>query len=129
MFLFQNSNIVDAFWIICFWKTMLSCLSEKGYSFIKRRHKRNIFYLPLILLRKIPFLKGCTAWKESVFGIILVRIFLHSDWIRRDTPYSARMRENMDQNNSEYGHFLRIVEIHCNAPKNIMEAYKFINPF
>ena len=22
-------------------------------------------------------------------------------------PYSIRMRENMDQNNSEYGHFLR----------------------
>ena len=22
-------------------------------------------------------------------------------------PYSARMRQNMDQNNSEYGHFLR----------------------
>ena len=28
-----------------------------------------------------------TAWQVSVFGVILVRIFLHSDWIRRDTPY------------------------------------------
>ena len=26
-----------------------------------------------------------TAWKVSVFGVILVRIFPHSDWIRRDT--------------------------------------------
>ena len=26
-----------------------------------------------------------TAWKMSVFGVILVRIFQHSDWIRRDT--------------------------------------------
>ena len=25
------------------------------------------------------------------------------------SPYSVRMRENMDQNNSEYGHFLRSV--------------------
>ena len=33
----------------------------------------------------------------SVFGVILVRIF----------PYSVRMRKNTDQNNSEYGHFLR----------------------
>ena len=26
-----------------------------------------------------------TAWKVSVFGVILVRFFPHSDWIRRDT--------------------------------------------
>ena len=25
-----------------------------------------------------------TAWKVSVIGVILVRIFPHSDWIRRD---------------------------------------------
>ena len=54
-----------------------------------------------------------TMWKVSVFGVILVHIFPHSDWIRRDTvhlspisPYSVRMRENKDQNNSEYGQFL-----------------------
>ena len=45
-----------------------------------------------------------TAWKVSVFGVILVHIFSHSDWIRRDTleisPYLVRMRENTDQNNS-----------------------------
>ena len=34
------------------------------------------------------------------------------------SPYSVRMRENADQNNSEYGHFLRsgedaITIIHC----------------
>ena len=28
-----------------------------------------------------------TAWKVSVFGVISVRIFPHSDWIRRDTLY------------------------------------------
>ena len=46
-----------------------------------------------------------TAWKVSVFGVILHNIFLRSDW----------MRENADQNNSEYGHFLRsgIIQI-CN---------------
>ena len=36
----------------------------------------------------------------SVIGVILVRIFPHSD-------YLVRMRENADQNNSEYRHFLR----------------------
>ena len=38
-----------------------------------------------------------TAWEVSVFGVILVRIFPHSDWAR----------ENADQNNSEYEHFSR----------------------
>ena len=28
-----------------------------------------------------------TAWKVSPFGVFLVRIFPHSDWIRRDTAY------------------------------------------
>ena len=42
----------------------------------------------------------------SIFGVILVRIFSHSAWIRRDL-YSVRMRENADQNNIDYGHFSR----------------------
>ena len=49
-----------------------------------------------------------TSWQVSVFRDFLVRIFPHSDWIRRDTeylPYSVRLRENMEQKNSKYGHF------------------------
>ena len=53
------------------------------------------------------FLK-ITAEKVSVFGVILVCILPHSDWIRRDSLYlSVRMRGNVDQNNSEREHFLR----------------------
>ena len=29
--------------------------------------------------------KTITAWKVSVFGVFLVRVFPHLDWIRRDT--------------------------------------------
>ena len=29
------------------------------------------------------------------------------------SPYSVQMRENADQNNSEYGHFSRSVEVLC----------------
>ena len=54
------------------------------------------------------------AWKVSLFGVILVRIFPHSGWIgeipsisRSISLYSFQMRENADQKNSEYGHFLR----------------------
>ena len=50
-----------------------------------------------------------TTWKVSVFGIILVRIFPHSDWIRRDTPYLSVFSPNADQNNSEHAHFSRSV--------------------
>ena len=62
------------------------------------------------------FIESCRRYhnlgareKVSVFGVVLVRIFPHSDWIRRDciSPYSVRLRENTDQNNSEYGHILR----------------------
>ena len=50
-----------------------------------------------------------TAWKVSMFGVFLVRIFPHSDWIRKVLqifPYSLRIRENTDKKNSEYEHFL-----------------------
>ena len=37
-------------------------------------------------LKKKKFISN-TAWKVSVFGIFLVRIFPHLDWIRRDAVY------------------------------------------
>ena len=45
----------------------------------------------------------------SVFEVILVRIFPHSDWIRRVlviSPYSVWVRENTNQNSSECGQVL-----------------------
>ena len=75
----------------------------------------NVSILYCLKTPEIPRFPGVStiAWKVSVFGVALVRIFRHLGWIRRDIPflcifpYSVRMRENMDQNNSEYGHFLR----------------------
>ena len=47
-----------------------------------------------------------TASKVSVLAVILVRIsHIQTEYL----SVSARMRENTDQNNSEYGHFLRSV--------------------
>ena len=37
-----------------------------------------------------------TAWKVSVFGVILVRIFQHPDGIRRDTSYLSVFSPNTD---------------------------------
>ena len=45
-----------------------------------------------------------TAWKVSVFRVMLVRIFrIRAEYVAilRISPYSVRMRNNTDQNNSE----------------------------
>ena len=50
------------------------------------------------------------AQKVSVFGVILVRfscIWTEYGQTWSISPYSVRLRENLDQNNSEYVHFLR----------------------
>ena len=55
-----------------------------------------IFVLKLSENGKAMFIAETnTAWKESVFGVILVRIFLHSDWIQRDIPYLLVFSPNM----------------------------------
>ena len=43
-----------------------------------------------------------TAWKVSVFGVILVRIFPHSDRIRTDTEYLSVFRPNVGKSGPEY---------------------------
>ena len=49
----------------------------------------------------------------------------HSNCIRRDTPYAGKCRENADQNNAEYGHFLRRVNVWLDSECNYgpTEAY------
>ena len=55
--------------------------------------------------------KCLTAWKESLFGVFLIRIFPHSvGWKYVEILRKiVRMRENADQKNSEYGHFSRVL--------------------
>ena len=71
------------------------------------------------------FLSSFTAWKVSVFGVFLVGIFPHSDWIW----------ENMDQKNSEYGHFSRSVyyhfdniSLHIQGTENTFPSEIFFTP-
>ena len=56
-----------------------------------------------------------TVWKVSVFGVFLVRIF----------PYSVRMLENTDQNNSEYGHFSHSFSFTWNKVKHGSRSVSF----
>ena len=44
---------------------------------------------------------------SELFCSVFSRIRTEYGEIRSISPYSVRMRENTDQNNSEYGHFLR----------------------
>ena len=44
---------------------------------------------------------------RSVFWSVFSRIRTEYGEILRISPYSVRMRENADQNYSEYGHILR----------------------
>ena len=51
-----------------------------------------------------------SAWKVFVFEVFLVRIFPHSDWIRRDTPFLFVFSPNAGKHgpeNSQYRHFSR----------------------
>ena len=75
---------------------------------LKKRLWHSVF---LWILQNFDFLKEInidlnsvitTASKVSAFGVILVCIFPHSDWIRRD---------NSDQNNYKCDHFLHSVKV------------------
>ena len=55
-------------------------------SYVCQRKK--VFLMSTTLKRE--WCLFCTAWKVSVFAVVLVRIFLHLDWIRtRITPNMA----------------------------------------
>ena len=60
---------------------------------------------------KVPLCKKC-PYSELFWSVF----FTHSDWLRRNTMYhsvvnlnAGKCGKNADQNNSEYGHFLRSV--------------------
>ena len=57
----------------------------------------------------ITLCKKCTY--SELFWSTFPRILTEYGEIRSTSPCSVRMRENAEQNNSEYGHFLRSVSI------------------
>ena len=59
------------------------------------------FYRPR--RKKCPYLE--------LFWSVFCRIWTEYGEIQSISPYSVQMRENADQNNSEYGHFLRSGQI------------------
>ena len=98
------------------WKLSTLLLVTKFYLFAESfYYKRKYVTLRISEMRDIfsPIEKGVSSLSLSVYGVILVRIFLHLDWIRRSiSPYSVRMRENVDHNISEYWHFTQCMPSH-----------------
>ena len=47
---------------------------------------------------------------DTLNCLIYIQLLSAKFALRKNCPYSFRMRENMDQNNSEYVHFSRSVE-------------------
>ena len=77
------------------------------------------------VLKMISFGKRdfSTVWKVSVFEVFLVRIFPHSDWLRRNTPYLFVFCPNA----GKYGHFsssVVLTRISCYQfqPESIFQA-------
>ena len=97
--------VLRKYFFQCIIAALEKLLRKFNISFIFLEFPTEIV-LPLNCVEVFSFSQLYTTWKVSVYGVFLVRIFPHSDWIRRDTEYSVGMRENTDQENSEYRHFL-----------------------
>ena len=69
------------------------------------------------LCEKCPYL--------GFFWSVFSRIWTEYKKILSISPYSVRMRENMDQNDSKYGHFSRIVWDRHMTFKNLGTPSKF----
>ena len=82
------------------------CYGNFCLDFSDTAIERNVYEgLSLLLRRKCPY--------SELFWSVLSRIWTEQREMRSISIYSVRMRENADQNNSEYGHFSRSVYIYC----------------
>ena len=70
-------------------------------------NKKNVIKIKVsFLFKKIYSLCKICLYLE-LFWSIFPRIWTENTEIRSTSPYSVEMRENADQNNSEYGHISR----------------------
>ena len=71
------------------WPLSIPSENIRKTSDVFRVHNKKILVWNVFLIfnRKHFFKKDFTTWKVSVFGVFLVRIFAHSDWIWIHTEY------------------------------------------
>ena len=85
--------------------------SNCSFASLKWFRKLHVHHAFLInvdkILSSIPLREKCPY--SEIFWSAFSRIWTEYGEILRVSPYSVRIRENADQNNSEYRHFLRSV--------------------
>ena len=101
----NNFTIIKCF-SKSFWTylTILKCTS-KGLRMVFEKFALHSYQI--WTLYNTPALKNLlssdslTAWKVFVFGVILVRIFPHSDWTPRKIPHLSVFSPNMGKSGPE----------------------------
>ena len=84
------------------YKTMMWKYFQNSVCNFREKWEINrIFLLTLMFASFFDTINNITAWKLPVFGVFRMRIFLHSDWIRRDTPYLYIFSPNAGKHGQE----------------------------
>ena len=78
-------------------------LDALDFFFEQVRQVFILFSVYWIILNSLPPFRSIAAWKVFIFGVVLIRILPHSDWIcgkirTRKTPITVK---SSDQKNSE----------------------------
>ena len=87
------------------------------------------------IIHLLACILGSTMCKRCLYSELFWSTFSHIcteyGGILRISPYSVRMRENMGQNNSEYGHFLRsaIISSYGGFDNVIFPIFNVTQPF
>ena len=74
----------------------------------------------ILQLHKCQIFPFNNAWNVSVFGVFLVRIFSHLDWIRRDIPHLSVFSPNVGKYRPEK-HQIRILFTQCNILRSVQQ--------
>ena len=102
---------------------------------------KSLLSLTDILIGFIPSTAICTTWKVpylEFFWSVFSHIWTEYGEIRSISQYSFQMRENTNQENSEYGHFscsylcndmtfLLVLNIFINKFDKVIKLYNFIS--
>ena len=102
-------------------------LDERNLHFHGALDHFVFLYIPnACFRRRLPYMKRCTAWKVSKYGVFLVRIFPHSDWIRRDTSYCSVFSPNTGKYGPEKTPYLDPFHAVMIVVKNFKTAERLI---
>ena len=112
------------------WQNLMKIIYMLYLTNFLMKIKTLSYWMTLVLIYFIMY----TAWKVSLFGVFLVRILPHLDWIRRDNLLSIKklpnkMSSNISstQNNSSPNHYpCRDITLPFHYPHRYNDIYIYI---